>query len=567
MSSTEGILQAPISRRQFMAYTGKAGVAAMLASPIVAAACGGETASGVMRFGHLNIFDTANPVVTVSTPDMHWLVYDRLMEFDDNLSPQLSLATSRVLSNGGATVTYTIRAGVEFHDGEALTSADIKYSFELYRDTKKSLFGGFFEPLQTVEAPDDLTVVLNFSGPPSLDPSVGAPILPAHIWRGMSSEDIDLFGNDEMIGSGAFKLNSYVPDTRLELDRNSDWWGWASNDGPKPGTLEGIVKVQLANEETLANSLRANEIDVTGAISSPDIWKGLQGEPNIVAEEYPALVLDHFGINVYEDPDNPGQPHPDSGGNPLLLDPVIREAMSWAMDRQRLVDLVLAGRGLKGSVVLPPGLGDSFLEIPEGEQANGNPDRARQILEEAGYTDRDGDGVRESPDGQKLSFRLFASTVIDRLPLYAELIKPMLEDIGMEIQGVFGEDDPTLIQRVFVDADWDMYTWVWQTPPDATFMLSVQSCDQFGNLSDTYYCDADYEALFKAQQTQGDPATRLAMVKEAQQIFYDSFAYCVMAYPTKLQAYRSDNLTGWPYVNNGITTNWSTETFLVVSEA
>ena len=86
------------------------------------------------------------------------------------------------------------------------------------------------------------------------------------------------------------------------------------------------------------------------------------------------------------------------------------------MNRQRLVDLVLAGRGLKGSVVLPPGLGESFLEIPEAEQANGNPDRARRLLEENGYIDRDGDGVRESPDGQKLSFRLFASTVIDRLP-------------------------------------------------------------------------------------------------------------------------------------------------------
>ena len=68
--------------------------------------------------------------------------------------------------------------------------------------------------------------------------------------------------------------------------------------------------MQLANEETIANSLRNNEIDVTGVISSPDIWQGLQNQPDIVAEEYPALVLDHFGINVYEDPDNPGQPPP-----------------------------------------------------------------------------------------------------------------------------------------------------------------------------------------------------------------------------------------------------------------
>lgn len=565
MSSKEGILNTPINRRQFMAYTGKAGMAAMLATPIVTAACGGETASGVLRYGHLNIFDTPNPVVTVSVPDMHWLVYDRLMEFDAQMAPVLSLAAGRVLSNGGAAVTYTLREGVEFHDGESLTSADVKYSYELYRDTGKGLFGGFFEPLERVEAPDDLTVVLHFSGPPALDPSVGAPILPRHIWEGMTSDQIDQFGNEEMIGSGPFRLNSYSPDDRLELDRNGGWWGWASNGGPKAGTISAIVKVQLTNEETVANSLRNNEIDVTGELAA-DIWDGLVGEPDIEAVEYPGLLLDHFGINVYEDPDNPGQPHPNSGGNPLLLDQRIREAMSWAIDRQRLVDIVLGGRGQKGTVVLPPGMGPAFLEIPESGQANGNPDRARQILDEAGYIDRDGDGIREAPDGQKLSFRLFASTVIDRLPQYAELIKPMLEDVGMEIQGVFAEDDPTLINRVFVDADWDMYTWVWQTPPDPTFMLSVQSCDQFGNLSDTYYCDAEYEDLFKAQQTQGDPAERMRMVHQAQQIFYDAFAYCVMAYPNRLQAHRTDNLSGWIFVNNGATVNWVTEQYLVLNE-
>ncbi len=572
MSDKEGILADPISRRQFMAYTGKAGMAAMLATPIVTAACGGETASGVLRFGHLNIFDTPNPVMTgweattISAPDMHWLVYDRLMEFDADMSPVLSLATDRVLSNGGTTVTYTLREGVEFHDGEALTSADVKVSFELYRNTGKGLFGGFFEPLETVEAPDDVTVVLHFSGPPALDPSVWAPILPRRIWGDMTPEELYRFGNDEMIGSGPFKLNNYAPSERLELDRNSDWWGWASNGGPKQGALASIVKMQLANEEAVANSLRNNEIDVTGELTA-DIWDGLAGEPGIEAVEYPGLLLDHFGINVYEDPNNPGQPHPDSGGNPLLLDQRIREAMSWAIDRQRLVDIVLGGRGQKGTVVLPPGMGASFLEIPETRQANGNPDRARQILDEAGYIDRDGDGIREAPDGQKLSFQLFASSVIDRLPRYAELIKPMLEDVGMEIQGVFAEDDPTLIQRVFVDADWDMYTWLWNTPPDPTFMLSIQSCDQFGSLSDTYYCDAEYEALFKAQQVQGDPAERERMVHQAQQIFYDAFAYCVMAYPSRLQAYRTDNLTGWIFINNGVTVNWSTEQYLVLGEA
>ena len=561
------ILQTELSRRKFLSHSGKAvGAAVLLSSPIIGVACGGETASGVLRYGSLEIFDSQNPVITVSIPDMHWLVYDRLMDFDEDLSPRLSMATDRQVSNGGTTITYTLREGVKFHDGTDLTSADVKFSMELYRDTGLSLFAGFFEPLETVDAPDATTVVLNFSGTPTLDPTVGAAILPQSVFGNMTREEIEQFGNDEMIGSGPFKFVSYQVDNQLELERNEDWWGWDSNGGPNQGTIQRMIKVKMANEETIANQLRANEIDVTTAIGT-DVWDGLVGESNIEAVEYPALILDHFGINVYEDPDNPGQPHPDSGGNPLLMDRVVREAMSWAIDRQLLVDLVLGGRGLVGSVVVMPALVDSFLTIPADEQANGDPERARQLLEENGYIDRDGDGVRESPDGDKLSFRLFASTVADRLPQYAELIKPMLEAVGIEIEGPIGEDDPTLINRVFTEADWDMYTWVWTSPPDPTFMLSVQSCDQFGNLSDTYYCSEDYESIFKEQQTEGDAARRADLVKQAQRIFYDDFAYCVLSYPTKLMAYRTDALTGWPFINNGIVSNWSTETYLTVREA
>jgi len=519
----------------------------------------------VLRYGASEIFDTPNPVVSVSIPAMHWLVYDRLMEFDDDLVPRLSLATARRTSNGGKTITYTLREGVKFHDGSDLTAEDVKFSLELYKDTGLSLFASFFGPLETVEAPNSTTVVAHFSGTPTLDPTVGAVIVPKSVFGGMSREDIEQFGNEQMIGSGPFELVSFVQDNRLELKRNQDWWGWAVNGGPKDGTIESVIKVQMANEETIANQLRANEIDVTPDLST-DIWEGLVGEPNIKAVEYPALILDHFGINCYEDPDNPGQPHPNSGGNPLLLDQVVREAMSWAIDRQRLVDLVLGGRGLKGSVVIMPALAAAQLQVPDSQQADANPDRARQLLEENGYIDRDGDGVRESPDGEKLSFRLFASTVADRLPRYAELIKPMLEDVGIEIEGPIAEDDPTLINRVFAEADWDMFIWVWTSPPDPTFMLSVASCEEWGNMSDTYYCSPEFEALYQAQRTEADPDKRNKLVQQAQEIFYNDFAYCVLSYPTKLMAYRNDNLTGWPFLNNGVVANWSTETFLTLQQ-
>ena len=547
------------TRREFMAHSGKAaGAAILLSSPIIAAACGSESATGVFRYGALEIWDTPNVMTTVSAPDMHWLVYDRLMEFDENLSPTLSLAESKEQSADGLTHTFKLREGVKWHDGEPLTSADVKFSYDLIRENSLSIGSPFFEVVTGVSAPDDLTVVLNYSTPPTLDPTAAGPIVPQHIWGSLTRDQIDAFANDAMIGSGAFKMVSYSPDARLELARNEDWWGWKE----KGGTVGTLIKVKLANEEAMANALRNNEIDITGILAT-DIWNSLQGLEHIVPAEYPALILDHFGINVYEDLDNPGQPHPNSGGNPLLLDRTIREAMSWAMDRDRLVELVLGGRGQRGSMVLFPAFADAFLDLPDEEQANNNPERAKEILEAAGYIDRDGDGVRESPSGEKLSFRLFASTVIDRLPQYAELIKPMLEAVGMEIEGPIAEDDPTLINRVFVEADWDMYTWVWGSFPDPTFMLSINTCDQFGNLSDTYYCNPDYEAAFVAQQQEPDPVKRAALLKEAQRLFYWDFAYCVMAYPVRLHAYRTDNLTNWQFINNGPVQQFQTYNYVM----
>ena len=106
-------------------------------------------------------------------------------------------------------------------------------------------------------------------------------------------------------------------------------------------------------------------------------------------------------------------------------------------------------------------------------------------------------------------------------------------------------DDPALVDKVFTEFDFDAFVWVWTSPPNPTFMLSVESNTTFGVLSDVYYSNPEYEKLYQAQTVETDFKKRQALVHQAQQIFYDDAAYAVLYYPSVLLANLTDKLTGW----------------------
>ena len=145
----------------------------------------------------------------------------------------------------------------------------------------------------------------------------------------------------------------------------------------------------------MALALKHGEIDAVYFLSAT-IWTGLKGAADIDAKSFPSETFDHFGMNVYDSPK--------SKGNPLLKDKVVRQALNLSIDRDKLVQLVLEGLGLRGTTIIMPALTDYHLDIPESSQLNNDPERAKQMLEAAGYTDRDGDGIREAPERRAAAF-------------------------------------------------------------------------------------------------------------------------------------------------------------------
>jgi peptide/nickel transport system substrate-binding protein len=528
-------------------------VAVLLAAP----ACTGaeRSASKALRVGWSSEPDTMNPLTTYSTEaqEVLQLVYDKLIHYDTALKPEPGLAERWEYSGDGLDITYHLRPGVTWHDGTDLSSDDVRFTYSLIHDNGLSEYAQWLTDLEGIDTPDADTVVLRFSKPQAFNPGLAIPILPAHIWEGMSVDEIQKFTNDDPIGTGPFRSVAWKRGESLTVERNDDWWG----DAP---AAQRVIFVLYGNEDVMAQALRAGEVDILTEVP-PTIWDGLGGAENVKAVSIPSFSFHHIGFNV--------STAPGSKGNPLLLDTAIRQALSYAVDRDQLVELALAGHGQPGSVLLPPAFGDWQLQIPTDQQMNASPDEAEQLLDDAGYVDTNGDGVREDDNGDPLEFRLIAieSTTVDVRA--AELFRDAAAAVGIKLD-LQTMDENTLGNTVYntKSPDWDIFVWGWDSGvADADYMLGIVLCSQIDGNNDVFYCDKRYDQLYAQQATTVDETQRLQIVDEMQRMFYDSAAYIVMWYQDKLQAYRTDTWTGWTQTPGGMVYNFTRDNYLKVEPA
>ena len=510
-----------------------------------------KSGSTSLRVGWSSEPDTMNPLTTYSTEaqEVLQLVYDKLTEYDSSLKPEPGLATSFEYSSDGLSITYDLRDGVKWHDGQPFTSADVKFTFDLIHDQNLSEYGQWLTDMTSVDTPDASTVVVNFSKPQAFNPGLSIPILPEHIWSGKSAEDIQKFANDQPVGTGPYTFVQWKQGESLTIKRNDSWWG------PEPAATQ-VIFVLYGNEDVMAQALKAGEVDVLTEVP-PTIWDGLSGVDNVAAVSIPSFSFHHIGFNMSTDPK--------SQGNPLILDQTVRQALAYALDRNQLVQLALAGHGQPGSVLLPPAFGKWQLKIPADQQMNANPDQANQMLDAAGYTDTNGDGVREAPDGSPLEFRLIAieSTTVDVRA--AELFRNAAAKVGIKLD-LQTMDENTLGKTVYNTTDWDIFVWGWDSGvADPDYMLGIVLCSQIGGNNDIYYCNKHYDQLYDQQATTVDEAARMNIVHLMQQDFYDSAGYIVMWYQDKLQAYRTDTWTGWVQTPGGMVFNFTRDNYLNVT--
>lgn len=493
-----------------------------------------------LRIGWAGSPDSLNPGIGVLTESYTiWgMVYDAMYELNLDGSYSLELAESAEVSDDGLVWTYTLNEGITFHDGEPLTASDLVFSYNLYQNT-----GGFvFLPSYTsyfasVEAPDDMTVVITLTEAiPNMESQlVFLFILPEHIW-GDVDNPVD-FENAELIGSGPFSLIEYSQNEFVRLASVKDHYLYSP-------IIDEVIYQTFDNQDALVQALRTGQVDMITEMPTTAVV-GLRNESDIELVIGPpqAPGVTDIILNVTEEENCP----PDDGvcsGHPALLDVTVRKALAHATDKLQIIDVVLLGLGNPGTTLIPDGLGIWYnTDLVDYEY---NIDTANQMLDDAGYMDTDGDGVREMPDGsQSLVFRMNWPSDSLSAPRMSELLNDMWSQIGIqtELQAL---DADALTAICCPSFDFDVILWGWGSDPDPSFLLSVMTTDEISTgTSETGYSNPEYDALFVEQATELDLDKRIELVWEMQRIVHEDLPYIIPYYSANVQAYRSDRFTGW----------------------
>jgi peptide/nickel transport system substrate-binding protein len=505
----------------------------------------GDATGGTVRIGIGGSPDSLNPGNGLLTEayTLYELVYDTPININADGEYVPELATDWSVSDDGLTWTLTIRDDVTFHDGEPLTAEDVAYSLQLYKDTEDfpylPSYAAYFD---TIEAPDATHVVLTTADPIGNFEAnmVFIYVLPKHIWENV--DDPVAFQNEEMIGSGPFKLaeNSQGEFTRLAA--NEDYWKGAPN-------VDEVVFQTYSNADARVTALSNGDVDAITEFPATAI-PALQNADNVevhIADIGAGGSLRDVFFNVV---DPAACPEGDGvcSGHPALRDKVVRQALSIAMDKQQLIDVATLGTGSLGVSLVPPGLGDFYV----GEEADYafNVDEANRMLDEAGYEDTNGDGIRECLADQEcetgdLTFRFNYADDIDTAAREADLIQGMWEQVGVKIE-IQGLDADTLTSVCCPSFDYDVILWGWGTDPDPAFLLGVAICDEIPTgFSETGYCSSAYDDLYSQQGVETDHATRVEMIQEMQRILVEDVPYIIPYYQKSVQAWRTDTFTGW----------------------
>ena len=338
------------------------------------------------------------------------LIQSTLLRTTADMEFENDLATDYQVSEDGLTWTFTIREDVKFSDGEPLTAADVAFTFDTALASANS--EADLSMLERVEAPDDKTVVFHLTKPYNafLYTLAVFGIVPEHCY------EAGAYGENP-IGSGRYLLKQWDRGQQVILEANPDYYGKAPN-------IKTVIILFMEEDAALA-AAKAGEVDIayTSATYSEEKVDGY--------ELLACKSVDSRGISL------PTKPSGNSvtvegdmvyeGGNDVTCDLAIRQAMSYGLDRQAMIDNVLNGYGQVAYSV-----SDNMPWSSEDMKAPYDEQKAKQLLADGGWKDSDGDGILEK-NGAAASFTVYyPSTDSVRQALTAEFSNQMRK-LGIEV--------------------------------------------------------------------------------------------------------------------------------------
>lgn len=429
-------------------------------------------------------------------------MHNALLEMDENFVFNPTLADKFSVTPDGLSYTFNLHKGVKFHDGSTFSSADVKYTYDFYRDAKNgSVIANNFQNMDTVTAVDDLTIAIKMKAPNA-----------AFIARGSTTYIVQSKYHAQVgektyrtkpIGTGAFKLKEYVSADHTTVEAFADHFRG------KPH-FNTITEKNVPEPSVRKVALDTGQADTAcwPLLVQDDLALNKQTD-KFTSYTTLSVAVNHFPINNHR---------------PYFADKRCRQAMMYAIDRKKVIDTVFQGAAELANTNIAPALkawyNDNVTKYPH------DPAKAKQLLDQAGWV-AGSDGIR-AKDGQKFSFTCLVISGDQARKPEAELAQQYLKDVGIDMQ--IQEQPITIINDGFLKdkTDASLYNWTYGGSggdPDGSNTLRSD-----GGANWSRYNNPKVDQLLDQGLQETDPAKRKLIYDQIQQIVADDVPFIYMMY-------------------------------------
>jgi len=419
------------------------------------------------------------------------LIYDDLLDRDEHLNVKPMLAERWEIPDP-LTYVFHLRQGVKFQDGRPLTSRDVKWTFDsLLQGKLRSTRAAAYRFVDHIDAPDGLTVVFHLKEPFAAllwnlsDGAMG--IVPYGSGQEMS---------EHPIGSGPFRFVAAQLDKEVVLERNDAYWGEKTR-------IPRVRFLVVPDSTTRALELQKGSADIASNALTFDMVLALQKDPQLEILRGPGTVLTYIALNVRD---------------PILKDVHVRQALAYAIDRQPMIQYLQRGFVRPAYSVLPPESWAYSADVPRYDH---DPERARQLLDQAGY--RPVNGVR---------FHLTMKISTDESPrLLAAVLQQQLREVGIALD-IRSFEFATFFSDV-TKGEFQMYAlrWIGGNEDPDIFEYAFHS-DKFPphGANRSFYSNPRLDALVDQGRKETDQDVRKQIYAEIQRVLAEDEPYVNLWY-------------------------------------
>lgn len=495
----------------------------LLAAPSLAVllACGGggggDTAAGpspeaapvdggTAVVSRISDFDAFNEFVSTdydTSQVLRQMLFMPLIQLDDEMNFEPYLADSFAVAEDGLSITFRLRDGITWHDGTPVTADDVTWSYETYTNPDLAYANvQYFQFIDRAEQVDDRTVTFHFTevhAEPEMDFIEWSP-MPRHLLEDVPLTEMKTAPfNREPVGNGPFRFVSWTSNQQVVFEANEDFALGRPH-------LDRVVFRIIPEQTTELTELLTGRIDMMRAVP-PSEAERVENSDEARLLAYPARSYTFLAWNT---------------DNPLFEDPRVRRALTMGLDRQQIVDALLYGYG---QIAIADVMPFQWMFAEEIDPWPRDPERATELLAEAGWSDTDGDGILDK-DGRPFRFTLETNQGNDLREDILVIAQNDLREIGVDVQPRLVEWN-TLIDRLKRN-DFEAVVSGWSV--DFKFDPSETLACDAGVYNYPSYCNERADSLMQRALQTVERDEALPMWKEYQRIIHEEQPYTFLYY-------------------------------------